>query len=285
MVHNLDSLDRAINKVIRDLGLGQDEIPYQDFVEWAADALEHIGAYSQLLQKECMIKIEDYEGMLPCDFYKPIRFMNACEITPPSDGGFYGGSLANTLSKAGVDWEALPAYERFNIVAVPGLAKPEQSGITGITNRLQHNGNLIGNPTVNKFTDMDFNVNFNKITTAFRYGIIQLQYTAFATDERGFPLIPDDVSYREAIFWYIAYHISMRNPKVLQNPQMQNMEYCRSMWNKYCVQARASANMPDLDMLIRLKNNWLRLHNVTDFDRDNFAQIGKQQHLNLDGRY
>ena len=63
------------------------------------------------------------------------------------------------------------------------------------------------------------------------------------------------------------------------------MEYCRQLWNKYCTQARASANMPDLATIERLKNNWLRLHNVTDYDTQDYRQIGKQQRLNLDGLY
>jgi hypothetical protein len=286
MIYNLDTLDRVINKVIRDLGLGHDEIPYQDFVEWAADALEHIGAYYQLEEKPCSILIEDYQGMLPCDFYKPVRMIAGCSVHPGS-GGFYGGSLISALNEAGVDYESLPAYERFKLISVPGLEKPANSAIGAqeITNRLQLNKNLIGDPTVNSFTDMDYNINFNKITTSFSHGVIDLQYLAFATDDRGYPLVPDDVNYRDALFWKIVYHIAMRNPRCLQNPQLQNVEYCRQMWGKYCVQARAAANMPNLDMMIRMKNNWLRLHNVTDMDQEYFRDNGKQQRLNLDGRY
>lgn len=285
MIHNLNTLDRVIDKVLRDLGLGQDEVPYQDFIEWIADALEHIGAYYQLEEKSCNILIEDYHGMLPCDFYKPIRFVYGCSISP-GEGGFYGNTLVNTLNKAGVDYESLPAYERFKIIPVAGISNPINNiDASQVADRLQFNKNLIGDPTLSSFTTMDWNINFNKITTAFRYGVIQIQYLAFAVDDRGYPLVPDDVSYRDALFWKIAYHLSMRNPTLLQNPRMQDMEYCRQMWNKYCVQARASANMPDLDMMIRLKNNWLRLHNTTDDDRNGFRNLGKQQRLNLDGRF
>ena len=98
-------------------------------------------------------------------------------------------------------------------------------------------------------------------------------------------MVPKDVSFRDALFWKIAMHVSMRNPVCMPNPRMQDMEYCRQMWNKYCSQARASANMPDLDMMIRLKNNWLRLHNTLDDDLNNFADLGKQQGINLEGRF
>ena len=143
---------------------------------------------------------------------------------------------------------------------------------------------MIGNPSIVQHSSCDFNVNFNKITTAFRYGVIDIQYLAFATDDRGYPLVPDDVSFRDALFWKIAYHVSMRKPELMANQRMQDMEYCRQMWNKYCVQARAEANMPDLDMLIRLKNNWLRLHNTMNDEVNDFKDLGHQQRINLDGR-
>ncbi len=285
MIYNMEKLDRVIDKLVRDLGLGHDQIPYTDFIEWIADALQHIGAYPQFAQKSTLIYIENYEGMLPCDLYKVVRIKNGCEVNPSGDSGFYGGTLASSLNKLGVDYESLGAYERFKIIAVPGISKVENNlGYEGLVNRLQHNGNLIGNPRTTKHTDLDYNINFNKITTSFCYGIIELQYLAFPVDERGWPLVPDDVSFRDALFWKCAYHLSMRDPQQLKNPRMQDMEYCRQQWNRTCVQARAEANMPDIHTLERLKNNWLRLHNVTDYDKEDYSRIGKQQKLNFDGR-
>jgi len=287
MIHNLNSIDRIINKIITDLGLGHQEVPYQSFIEWIADALEHIGSYYQFEEKACEILIQDYDGMLPCDFHKPIKqfLKNGCEIVP-GPGGFYGGSLTHTLNQCGVDYESLPAYERFKLIAVPGLQRTNVTDtIDGIVDRLQFNKNLIGDPRVSKFTDMDWNINFNKITTSFRYGVISIQYLAMPTDDRGFPLVPDDVSFRDALFWKCAMHICMLNPSLIKNPQLRNYEACESRWLKYCAQARASANMPDLEMLERLKNNWLRLHNDVGFDRNDYKENGKPQYLNLDGRY
>ena len=281
MIQGLESLDRVIDKTIRDLGLGSDEIPYQDFVEWIADALEHIGSYYQFQEKECSILISDFEGHLPCDYYKPIRMIKGITVAP-GEGGFYGGTLVSLLNKLGVDYSQLPAYERFHIIPVAGIAKADI--VDTLQNRLNMNKNLIGNPSVNKFSETDYNINFNRINTSFRYGVIQLQYLAIPTDERGYPLVPTSVSFRDALFWKIAYHISMRNPKLLQNQRMQDMEYCKQKWNNYCTQARATANMPDLAGLERLKNNWLRLYNTTDDDATNYGSLGKQQMINFNGR-
>jgi hypothetical protein len=285
-INKLDSIDTVINKVIRDLGLGENEIPYQDFVEWCAEALEDIGSYTQFEDKKGTIVIENYEGMLPCDLYKVVKLDIGCEINP-TDGGFYGGSLLNELNKAGVDYESFGyesfgAYTRFRDLAVPGLVKPQNqyASTIEITRKLSHNPNL----SMYTHTTLDYNVNFNQITTSFECGLIDIQYLAFPVDDRGYPLIPDNQSFRTALFWKIAYQLSIRNPKCIPNPVMQDPRYTKDEWNKYCMQARASANMPDLDGMIRLKNNWLRLHNTTDDDMDNFRSLGKQQRLNLDGR-
>jgi hypothetical protein len=283
MIHNLNSIDRVINKIITDLGLGQTEVPYQNFIEWIADALEHIGSYYQFEEKSCNIMIEDYTGMLPCDFHKPIKFEAGCSIEP-GHTGFFGGSLQSTLSACGVDYECLPAYERFHIVPVAGLQRADLMMPHEISNRLQRNNDMIGDISSTKFTEMDYNINFNKVTTAFRHGVIQLRYLAMPVDDRGFPLIPDDVSFRDALFWKCAMHISMLNPMLIKNPQLRNYEMCEMRWLKYCGQARASANMPDLETIERLKNNWLRLHNNVNFQDSNYRQNGKAGNTNLNGR-
>jgi len=284
MIHNLSSIDRVINKIITDLGLGQTEVPYQSFIEWSADALEHIGSYYQFEEKSCQIMIEDHTGKLPCDFHKPIRFEEGCSIQP-GHTGFFGGSLQATLSACGIEWESLPAYERFRIVAVPGLQRADLATPNQIAHTLQRNNDMIGDISATKFTDMDYNINFNKVTAAFRYGVIQLRYLAMPVDERGFPLVPDDVAFRDALFWKCTMHLCMLNPMLLKNPQLRNYEYCRQMWQKYCGQARAHANMPDLETIERLKNNWLRLHNDVNFQENNYRENGTSGYTNLNGRY
>ena len=280
MINNLNSVDRIINKIIVDLGLGHSEIPHNSFIEWIADALEHIGSYYQFEEKECNILIEDFHGILPCDFYKPIRFKEGCSVRA-GEGGFYGGSLQSLLNKAGVDYESLPAYERFSVIPVAGLSTPNKGSslVDTVTGRLNFNKNLIGGASASKLTDSDYNVNFNKITAGFQFGIINLQYLAIPTDDRGYPLVPDDVSFRDALFWKCAYHIAMLNPTLIPNPTMRDLQYCESRWLKYCAQARASANMPDLAMLERLKNNFVRLHNNVDYQETGYAQNGKKQFL------
>ena len=44
-------------------------------------------------------------------------------------------------------------------------------------------------------------------------GFVKLAYKAIATDERGYPLIPDLASYQEAVYWYVMMKLNF--PKFL----------------------------------------------------------------------
>ena len=282
MIYKLESLDRIIDKIIRDLGISQSEIPYADFIEWIADGLQHIGSYYQYQEKEGTVLIENFTGLLPCDVYKVIRITEGTTLTDLG-GGLYSNSMSGILARLGVDFSLLTDYEK-SILAGSGL---EKIGFNygNVVSRLQHNKSLIGDVAINSFTNRDYNINFDRITTAYNCGIIKVQYLALPIDERGWPLVPDDVSFRDALFWKVAYQLSMRAPESLPNKALQNLDYCKSKWNYYCTQARASANMPDLSMTERIANNWSKLFNPVDLDSQYYRELGKKQNLNLNGRY
>lgn len=284
MIYNMEPVDRVINKIVTDLGLGMDNIPYADFIEWIADGLQHIGSYPQYKQKADTILICDYKGILPCDLDHVIRLDHQTEVKA-GKGGFYGGTLQETLNEIGFDYESASPYDRFRVInSSAAISRVDNNpNAQTIGSGLSHNGNLIGDPTVTSHTGQDYSVNFNTITTSFQHGIIDIQYMAFAVDERGWPLVPDNVSYRDALFWKCAAQLSMRDPSVFKNPRLQDYEYCRQRWSRYCKQARAESNMPDVAMMERLKNNWLRLYNTVDQDAAGYAGIGKPQRLNMNG--
>jgi len=70
-------------------------------------------------------------------------------------------------------------------------------------------------------------------------GFVKLSYKAVATDERGYPLIPDTVSYQEAIYWYVMMKLNF--PKFLNGKlggarvrgNSGVYQYIQSQWNFY----------------------------------------------------
>lgn len=230
MIYNLTTVDVAIGKVIRDLDIGDREVPWMDFVEWIAEALKHIGSYYQFTEKEAIIDIEDFRGELPCDLVKVKRI---------TAGGEY---LVNN--------QFLPSD---------------------------------GNIQKNKITNRDLNITHNNLTVSFRCGKLAIQYLAMPLDKDGFPLIPDDPSFMDALFWKVCYMLGLRGFE-FKNTQLRDINFTSMKWNRYCMQARASANMPDPDMQERLKNNFLRLKTDQNQYLKRFTTNGMQESLTLKGR-
>jgi uncharacterized protein YerC len=213
-IYNLISIKEIIRRIVSDTGMSDTDVPWADFIEWIADGLLHIGAYSQFKEKTTDLQVENYRATLPCDFYKEIRMLH---------NGYYDKPYGN-------------------LIAPEGVSEATRSQVI----------NSI------KSSTSDYNINGNVITTSYSSGTINLQYLAMPVDEEGFPMIPDDVSYKDALFWKVVYQLSIRGYQ-FKNPQLRDLNFTTMKWNFYCRQARANANMPTPAEMQSLANNWLRL--------------------------
>ena len=67
-VYKTISSKAIIRKIFRDLKPSKDNW-IDDAIEWIGEALEHKGAASQLLQKQCVLDITNHKVLLPSDLY------------------------------------------------------------------------------------------------------------------------------------------------------------------------------------------------------------------------
>lgn len=142
------------------------------------------------------------------------------------------------------------------------------------------NGSLIGNGTKeinrNKFTGRDYNINGNIITTSYKTGKLYIQYLGIPLDCDGLPEIPDIIDYQDALMWKCAYQLALKG-YIFKNVKLNDIDYTYSKWSRYCLQARASINMPDADTIERLKNIMVRFKPDLNQYYNNFNTLGKQQ--------
>lgn len=117
-----------------------------------------------------------------------------------------------------------------------------------------------------------FNINFDNITTSYRSGTMVLKYLAMPVDEDGAPMIPDNQSFRDLLFWKVAYQLGIRGYN-FTNPIMKNIEFTGGKKNFYTVQARAEANAPDvtnIDSASKWFSSWGKGYygnrNIRDFN-------------------
>lgn len=116
------------------------------------------------------------------------------------------------------------------------------------------------------------------IRTTFKEGEIKVFYDAYPVDSEGFPLIPDDISFKEALYRYCI--MKLKYPDYLNGKVGQSMytDMC-TKWEDYCAQASSKAKMPGLGSMENIKNGTLRLipklYSFSNF----FNDIGNPQYL------
>jgi hypothetical protein len=222
-------------------------LPYQDSLEWIADSLELIGAPKSLLPMVKKITIDNYRGMLPCNLH---------DITQAA--GSYGGctpfpmrSTTNTFGSV-FECEDQLLTTLINESSVTTSEDPIGEDISGNPVYTFQNGNMSmpesTSDTSNSsgLTDPTYNVNGGYIFTNFENGFVYLAYMALPTDEEGFPLIPDNRRFKEAVKAYIVFKIDYI---LWRNKELDKDVYLNSEleWLFYVSSAGNVARVPNYD--------------------------------------
>lgn len=298
MIDNkLVSSKAVLAKIIADLDLKEDEIRITDVREWIGEAMEKIGAIQQLEHKVANLPIVDYQAKLPCDLYRlnqvAFSFQNSCGWLPmrkvTNSFGIYKECNKSCNPKMLIKDNALiPLVKNiFNIdndreaVDILNEDKNVKQTLSALVNQYtipSTNGKLImGNPATFN-TTLQYSTKPGFINVNVPCGWVKISYHAIITDEDSMPMIPDNPSYFEAIFWYVA--MKMSYPKYLKGQMNQNIYYdMKNSWNFYRKQAYAEAMMPTVDELETIKNVWHKPY--TEFrDHDTFFETtGEEQIL------
>ena len=113
------------------------------------------------------------------------------------------------------------------------------------------------NYKVNTEAQFEYKLNDGYIYTNFETGFIELVYTGFATDAHGFPMIPDDQRYIEAVRWSLIQHIDYKKWRVGEITD-KVFQYSEQQRDWYIASARSKASIPTIDKMEAIKNMFLR---------------------------
>ena len=116
------------------------------------------------------------------------------------------------------------------------------------------------------------------IKTSFPTGSICLSYMAFPVDEDCYPMVPDDISFKEALFWYVFKQLLLGGWDKPTNKI--NYVMAEKQWQKYCTQARNSAAYPDIDKMENFMNQWVRLVPEMNNWELFFEELNTRENLN-----
>lgn len=115
-------------------------------------------------------------------------------------------------------------------------------------------------------SDNRYIINAGYVETNFEQGDIVVPYLAFPRDDDGFPMIPEEVSFNEALKWYAALRMTEGGWK---HPAGLSYEFIEQRWGHYCAQARQKAKMPDMAEYQQFLEMWVRL--VPDYSAYRFG--------------
>lgn len=282
MIYNYTKCESVIAKIMADLNMTENNIRITDMREWIFEAIDKIGAPMQYIKKESgvegepILKIEDYQVPLP----------SGLQVL---DG------VAYSLNPTG-PWQSMrTSTAQFNrttqhVNNCSGELMPEKIHtpaqlytINGVRYLEKH---IVGTDE-----DLTYFIKPGWIVTNQKDGFIKLAYKTIPTDERGYPLIPDLSSYREAIYWYVVMKLNFANylkgqlgGKGVNNAQ-NTYFYIQQQWNFYRNQAYAEAMMPTAGDMESIKNEWNKLMPEWDNSQTFFTHQGAEQTLLNDYYY
>ena len=289
-VYKTKSSKTIIRKIFRDLK-PQDDNWIDDAIEWIGEALEHIGAASQLLQKQCVLTVANHKVLLPTDLYYINQVAINNSVDPVSskeldtlidkvkelkdeiaDAQANGLEYSSTTSVLNEINSRIVVLENIYFKNSNNM-QPLQYGASNF-HRSMHCDDCVNE---NVHYEDTYIVDNDYIKTSFESGKICLSYMAFPTDEDCFPLVPDDISYSEALFWYIYKKILLSKPDFKNNGI--DYVFAEQQWKYYCTQARNAANYPDIDRYESYMNQWVRM--IPNINRHDlaFEQLNTREDL------
>jgi hypothetical protein len=199
-----------------------------------------------------LLQVEDYQAQLPSDLHT----INQVAFTKTSkEGPYYAMRYA------------MGSFSSNH--AVTGLT---DDGLISLNNNFQANTET---GTVFSY-DWFYNIVGGYIKTNLKEGYLMISYQAIPLDTDGYPMVPNDESFLEALYWYINMKLTYPEWKL---GKVRDAVYydAKSSWNYYRKQAYGNAMMPDGDQLDSIKNVWIRLIPEINANKAFFSTVGQQE--------
>lgn len=285
MIYKYTKCESVIAKILSDSNMSEKNMRITDIREWIFEAVEKIGAPVQYIQRESgedgcpVLKLMDGQVEIPCDLETLVAVAWA-----PSPSGPWIPARSNEQTFKGVNKMSMTTVhhhpDQYIVVDKPY----HRSQVLGI-----NYSSKLKEILENRTDEVTYFVKPGWIVLNRQKGFVKLSYRSIATDERGYPLIPDLASYQEAIYWYVMMKLNF--PKFLNGSlggkakyNFNTYVYLQQQWNFYRNQAYAEAMMPNEGQMRSIKHEWNKL--IPDWDSDDtfFTSSGQRQ-LNVNDRY
>lgn len=218
------------------------ELTYSEAAEYALEAIKLLGAPVIYLNKLQKVDLNYYKAPLPCD----LLYIEGVE--------YYDGYSQNPIAMR----EATNIYHM----------DPNE-----FTNEETFEYNVKLNHRNNEFT---YKIQKGIIFTSMESGCIQIAYKAIATDDEGYPLIPDNQKVMLAIEYYILSRY-LEPLWLMGKIPDKAFEYIQQKRYFYIPSAYTGLTMPGIDKMESIMNTLNRLIINTTAHQNKFKKMGEKE--------
>ena len=211
----MTSSKAVVAKVIADLGLREDNIKITDISEYIGEAMEKIGASTQLDNKTDIIELKNYQAKLPCDLYRLNYVAYAAGFTggwipmKKSTGVFSVCDKVDCCKHPHMliqDNVLIPLVKNlYNLVddrkALDILNSDQniRQTLSALLNQYTWDKHPYAYKGTNFSPTVQYDIKPGYLVSNIKDGWIKIRYQAIYMDEEGMPLIPDLPSYFEGL--------------------------------------------------------------------------------------
>jgi hypothetical protein len=218
------------------------DVPFETILDYTVDFLQIVGVPSLFEEKTALLHVENYRCMLPCDYVSMIQVRTAKKVD--------------------------------------GIEPDHRSHISY---RYSTDSFHMSNekPDVGRYgTDLTYKIQGSVIYTSTKDTDIEIAYNAIATDDEGYPLLPDNPSFLRALEAYIKkqqftilFDLGKLQPAILQNAQQE--------YAFYVGQCQTDMIMPSIDQMESLTNLWTALIARANEHSKGFINSGSKEYLTV----
>ena len=284
-IYKTISSKEIIRKIFRDLKPNTDNW-IDDSIEWIGEALDHIGSSAQLETKICVLNITNYTAHLPANFYSTLQVgLNnsvAPEISTELDELLRQVSEINTILEENPDQNLTYQLRELNsrIVVLENIYTNGGGRLTPLkycTTTFPDAADCPDCGSTMARLEPCYFIENGRLKTSFATGRVCLSFKAFPIDEDCYPLVPDNISFKEAMFWY--NYKKMLLSGIITSENGINYSFADQKWKYYCTQARNAAVFPDIDRYESFMDQWVRL--IPNINRHGsfFENLGTRETL------
>lgn len=218
------------------------DISFESIIDYTIDFINIVGVPTLFEEKTTLLHVENYRASLPCDYVSMIQVRTAKKVDDIEPGHRAHISYRYSTDSFHMSKDK-PGLERYG-------------------------------------TDLTYKIQGCIIYTSTKDTDIEIAYHAIATDNEGYPLLPDNSSFLRALEAYIKkqhftiqFDLGKLQPAILQNAQQE--------YAFYVGDCEAEFNRLSLDKAESLFNSWRTLLIRDTEHRHGFVNNGAKEYLTI----